>query len=141
MKKQHYLIALIASGTLVSCTQQQQQWAGIGAAAGAGQRILRGGDSGDIVRDAALGAGVGAGAAAVKENQERKAGYYNTGGDTPAAPPAPATTRYPVATPTNDPNVVISPYKPYNRVGVKNLRPGQKAQDPYTKQIFLVPGQ
>lgn len=47
--------------------------------------------------------------------------------------------KYPVAKPSSRPGVVVSPYKPYNLVGVKNYKSGDKARDPYTKQIFLVP--
>lgn len=47
--------------------------------------------------------------------------------------------KYPVATPSATPEVVVSPHKPHNLVGVKNYKSGDKVRDPYTKQIFLVP--
>lgn len=46
---------------------------------------------------------------------------------------------YPAATLSATPGVVVSPYKPYNLVGVSKYKSGEKARDPYTKQIFLVP--
>lgn len=47
--------------------------------------------------------------------------------------------KYPVATPSVTPDVVVSPHKPYNLVGVKNYKSGDKVRDPYTKKIFMVP--
>jgi len=56
-------------------------------------------------------------------------------------PPPPPTVpgEYPVATPTTNPNEVISPYPPYNRIDIEGFQSGQLARDPSNKQIFRVP--
>jgi hypothetical protein len=60
-------------------------------------------------------------------------GYYNP----PPQPTVPG--EYPVATPTANPNEVISPYPPYNRIDIEGFSSGQLARDPSNKQIFRVP--
>ena len=57
----------------------------------------------------------------------------------PSTPPVVDNKKYPAATLSATPGVVVSPYKPYNLVGVSKYKSGDKARDPYTKQIFLVP--
>jgi hypothetical protein len=121
-----------------SCTQYQQQGAALGALGGAAIGGLAGDDSGDVIRGAAIGAAAGAGAAALKEESDRRAGYYNSGGDQP--PPQPAkpkqTSGYPLATPIEGkPGQVISPYKPHNVIDVRGYRSGQLARDPSTAPI------
>ena len=58
--------------------------------------------------------------------------------DTPPADPV-QPGDYPVATPTANPNEVISPFPPYNLIDVEGFRSGQLARDPSNKQIFRVP--
>lgn len=129
-----------AALTLSSCTPGQQQGAGIGALGGGALGAIFGDDSDDVVRGAAIGAAAGAGAAALKENNDRKAGNYNTGGDQ-GPPPAPKpkpkkTSKYPLATPiAGTTNQVISPYKPHNVIDVKGFRTGQLARDPSTAPL------
>ena len=62
----------------------------------------------------------------------------------PPTPPTPPETptrpgEYPTARLTDKPNVVISPYEPYNEVDVSDCKPGELARDPYNKKIFRVP--
>ncbi len=61
-------------------------------------------------------------------------GYETT---PPAEPTRPG--EYPVATPTETPNEVISPFPPYNRIDVEGFRSGQLARDPSNNKIFRVP--
>jgi hypothetical protein len=144
MKTPKILVTLLAGGALVSCTQTQQQYGLGGAAAGAAAGALLGDGSDGILKGAALGAAAGVGTAAYKENQQRNAGAYNTGGDyrapIPIAPPAPVdTSNYKVATPTNRPGIVRSPYPPFSEVNVSALKTGDQARVPGSNQIFLVP--
>ena len=131
-----------ATITLNSCTPYQQQGAGLGALGGAAVGAIAGDDSDDVLRGAALGAAAGAGAAALKENSDRNRGYYNTGGDQ-APPPKPSaqpdTGKYPVATATDNSNLVISPYKPHNVIDVRGFQSGQLAKDPSNGEIFRLP--
>ncbi len=46
---------------------------------------------------------------------------------------------YPVATPTDQPDVVISPFDPNRRLDVAGLEPGSLAEDPIAKKIFRIP--
>lgn len=46
---------------------------------------------------------------------------------------------YPVAATTDRPNIVRSPYPPYDEIDVSDFRSGQLARDPKNKQIFRVP--
>lgn len=61
----------------------------------------------------------------------------------PAPPNQPETpTRpgeFPTARLTEVPNVVVSPYEPFNKVDVSDYKPGELARDPYNKKIFRVP--
>lgn len=128
--------------TLVSCTPTQQKY-GLGAAAGgAAAAVIAGGDSGDVARTAAVTGALGTGYAIYQERQNQNAGAYNTGGDTAPAPASRTTTptgNYPAAFPTDTPNVVISPHKPYNKVNIQGIAPGRLATDPTTNKIFVVP--
>ena len=114
MKTPKILVALLAGGALVSCTQTQQQY-GLGGAAGVGT-------------------------AAYQESQQRNAGAYNTGGEYRVPPPAPVdNSNYKVATPTNRPGIVRSPYPPFTEVNVSALKSGDQARVPGSNLIFLVP--
>ncbi len=143
MKTTQIIAAGLTAGalTLVSCTPTQQQYGLGGAAAGAAVSAITGGDGGDIAKAAAIGGAAGTGYAVYRENQEKKRGAYNTGGDsyTPAPTPQPTTPSYPTASRSDLPDVVVSPYKPYNKVRVTGFKPGQLAKDPTTDKIFVVP--
>ena len=134
--------ALTAAVTLSSCTPYQQQGAAVGGLGGLAVGAVAGDSSEDALRGAAIGAALGTGAAALKEQSDRNRGYYNTGGDRPAPPaqpPAPPRTNYPTATKTDNPNLVVSPYKPHNVIDVQGFQSGQLAKDPSNNQIFRVP--
>ncbi len=139
-------LAATAALTLSSCTPGQQQGAGIGALGGGALGAIFGDDSDDVVRGAVAGAAIGAGAAALKENADRNAGRYNSGGDAPAAPPVAKkkpkkTSKYPLATPiAGTTKQVISPYKPHNVIDVAGYRTGQLARDPSTAPIDKTTG-
>lgn len=133
-------VALAVAIGSSSCTQYQQQGAAVGALGGAAIGALAGHDSGDVMAGAALGAAAGAGAAALKEENDRRAGYYNTGGDQPAPPqsarPPKQRSGYPLATPIQGRSgQVISPFKPHNVIDVRGYRSGQLARDPSTAPI------
>ena len=140
-------IQLLATGltagalTLVSCTPNQQQYGLGGAAAGAAVGAIAGDDTNDIVKGIAVGAIAGAGYAAYDEHKKNQNGTYNTGGDTYKAPVVPQQTApsYPTANRSDIPGVVVSPYKPYNKVRVTGFSAGQLAKDPTTGKIFVVP--
>ncbi len=62
--------------------------------------------------------------------------------DQPYGQPPPPPTRpgeYPTATRTENPNEVISPYEPFNRIDVSDFTSGQLARDPHNQKIFRVP--
>jgi len=146
MKTIQTLAAGLTAGalTLVSCTPTQQQYGLGGAAAGAAVGAIAGDDSGDIAKGIAVGAIAGAGYAAYRDHQNKQNGAYNSGGDTyrqPAPAPAPqqAAPNYPTASRSTIPDVVISPYEPYNKVRVTGFKAGQLAKDPTTDKIFVVP--
>ncbi|OUV18370.1 MAG: hypothetical protein CBC46_01405 [Verrucomicrobiaceae bacterium TMED86] len=63
-------------------------------------------------------------------------------------PPTPEPTKritrnpntYPLAVPTPEAGIVLSPYKPYNKVRVSKLKSGDLAEDPDNRgMIFRVP--
>lgn len=59
---------------------------------------------------------------------------------TPAPAPAPAPKKeYPTAERSGNPDEVISPYEPHNKVRVDGYKTGQLVRDPYTQKIFRVP--
>ncbi|MBK1883492.1 hypothetical protein JIN85_13780 [Luteolibacter pohnpeiensis] len=135
---------------LASCSPYQQQGAGLGALGGGALGAIAGDSSADVVRGAAIGAAVGTGVAAYQENQQRRAGdVYGQGGaygsndsyrsDVPTS--RPDSSRYPVAEKTVKPNIVLSPYPPYNEVDVSGFASGQYVKDPTTSdhKIFRVP--
>lgn len=65
---------------------------------------------------------------------------YGQGGMiAPPGPPAPQVPQYPVGRPTTNPNVVISPYAPYNAIDVAGYRSGDLVRDPSNREIFRVP--
>jgi hypothetical protein len=45
----------------------------------------------------------------------------------------------PYATPTSDPDVVISPYEPHAAISVAGIPYGAKVQDPVSNLVFLNP--
>ncbi len=144
MKTTQIIAAGLTAGalTLVSCTPTQQKYGLGGAAAGAAVSAMAGGDGSNIVKAAAIGGAAGTGYAVYREKQDENRGAYNTGGDTynqPAPAPQPAAPKYPAATRSSDPDVVVSPYKPYNKVRVTGFKPGQLAKDPTTDKIFVIP--
>jgi hypothetical protein len=75
-------------------------------------------------------------------NHQRKA-TQTVPPPSPPSPPLPpvqsANGKYPTAHRTEQSDVVISPYKPYNKVRVRGFKPGELAQDPQTGEIFVVP--
>ena len=52
---------------------------------------------------------------------------------------APNTAILPYATPTSDPDIVISPYAPNAAIDVTDIPQGAEVQDPVTNLIFLNP--
>ena len=46
---------------------------------------------------------------------------------------------FPAATPTNDRDIVISPYAPHNRVIVRGIRSGELVMDPSVMKAFVRP--
>ncbi len=139
-------IQLIATGltagalTLVSCTPSQQQYGLGGAVAGAAVGAVAGDDTKDIVKGILVGGLGGAGYATYKDHQNSQNGTYNTGGDAIQNAPVQQTApSYPTANRSDIPGVVLSPYKPYNKVRVTGFNPGQLAKDPTTGKIFVVP--
>ena len=145
MKTTPILATGLISGalSLISCTPTQRNYGMGGAAAGAAAGALTGGDTSDVVRGAALGGAAGAGYGAYRDHQARNQGRTAPPQQVPPTqptPPAPAQQgQYPEAFPSGTPEVVISPYKPYNKVRVKGFKPGDLARDPETKKIFVVP--
>jgi hypothetical protein len=45
----------------------------------------------------------------------------------------------PYATPTSDPDVVISPYEPHATISVAGIPQGAEVQDPVSNLVFLNP--
>jgi hypothetical protein len=45
----------------------------------------------------------------------------------------------PYATPTSDPNIVISPYEPHATISVAGIPHGAEVQDPISNLVFLNP--
>ncbi len=135
MKTYKALSAGLTAGalTLISCTPTEQKYGGGGAIAGGVGAAILGGDSTDIARAATIGGAAGTGYAVYKERQNNNNRAYNTGGDTPVA------SNYPTAHQSGTPGIVISPHKPYNKVRVTGMNPGQLATDPTTNKIFVVP--
>ncbi len=142
MKSIQLLATGLAAGalSLVSCTPTQQQYGLGGAAAGAAVGAIAGDDTRDIVKGIVVGGLGGAGYATYKDHQNKQNGTYNSGGDAAQrAPLPPARPQYPSASRSDIAGVVISPYKPYNKVRVTGFKPGQLAKDPTTGNIFVVP--
>lgn len=140
MKMKPILAAALFVGAFpfVSCTPTQQTYGLGGAAAGAALGAITGGDTKDIVRGAAIGGAAGTGYAVYKERQGGTT-QPNVVPPTPQAPPPVQPSNYPEAYPSGTPGVVISPYKPHNKVRVKDFKAGDLAQDPTTGKIFVVP--
>lgn len=148
---------------LSGCTPYQQQGAAVGGLAGAAAGAVFGDDRRDVARGAAAGAALGVGAAALREDQERRRRNYDRYGIPPepyddgrrgdrdrdyrpppprdngrSAPPPPRRD-YPSAQRTSNPDEVLSPYPPHHRINVEGFSPGQLAKDPKTGKIFRVP--
>ena len=141
MKTPATLAASLISGSLalVSCTPNQQNYGLGGALAGGAAGAIVGGDTSDVVRGAAIGGAGGAAYGAYRDNQQQKV-QPTPPAPTPPAPRAPSAGKtYPKAFPSGKPDIVISPYKPYNQIRVKGLKPGELGQDPRTGEIFVVP--
>ena len=130
--------ALATALTFTSCTPYQQQGAAVGGLGGLAVGAIAGDDTEDALAGAAIGAAVGAGAAALKEESDRKKNYNASREQAPPPPPA-SSGDYPKATKTDNPNLVISPYKPHNVIDVRGFSGGQLAKDPSNNQIFRVP--
>ena len=67
---------------------------------------------------------------------------YDAGGDDTVYQTqdiAPNTAILPYATPTSDPDIVISPYAPNAAIDVTDIPQGAEVQDPVTNLIFLNP--
>lgn len=134
-------LAVVSLASFSSCTQYQAQGAGVGALAGGALGAIAGDDGGDVLKGAAIGAAAGAGAAALKEEHDKRKG---ASGRAPAPPPAQAD--YPKGYKTDNPYQVISPYEPNNLIDVsKNPKTGQPfksgdlVRDPSNGQIFRLP--
>lgn len=70
--------------------------------------------------------------------QPQHQGIHDPGVDS-AVDPAAANSKYPVASRTNKPNEVASPYPPNHRINIEGFKSGQLAKDPKTGKIFRVP--
>lgn len=153
-------LGMVALG-LSACTPYQQQGAAVGGLAGAAAGAVFGDDRRDVARGAAAGAALGVGAAALREDRERRRRHYERYGIPPephdddrrrdrgdrrppprdqggSAPPPPRRD-YPSAQRTSNPDEVLSPYPPHHRINVEGFSPGQLAKDPKTGKIFRVP--
>lgn len=141
-----------AALTLISCSPTQQKYGLLGAAGGAAAGALLGGDDSDIGKGAAAGAALGTGYGVYKDRQQQSnppsGGAYGSPAPQnpqpemvppPRAVPPTNAPDYPKAWSTDTPGIVISPYKPYNKVNVRGFEPGQLARDPKTNEIFVVP--
>ncbi len=120
------LVATLPLG-LTSCDTPVGQGAGIGAASGA----VIGGLATNRVRGAAAGAAIGAVAGglvglAVQQNQAANYGSPPPGG-------------YPMATPTERPGYVISPFAPYYEIDTRGVPRGALVRDPSCGRLFVKP--
>lgn len=140
MKMTPILAAGLLSGafSFVSCTPTQQTYGLGGAAAGAALGAITGGETKDVVRGAAIGGAAGTGYAVYKERQGGGT-QPNVAPPIPQTPPPAQSSDYPKAYPSGTPDIVISPYKPHNKVRVKGFKAGDLAQDPTTGKVFVVP--
>lgn len=142
MKMTPILTAGLISGaiTFVSCTTNQQNYGLGGAAAGAAIGAITGGDPSDVLKAAAIGGASGAAYGYYKDSKQQNP-QGTVAPPTPPAPPVapPSIGRYPTAHRTDQADIVISPYRPYNKVRVKGFKPGELAKDPKTGEIFVIP--
>lgn len=148
MKKICVMLACVFG--LWSCSSYQQQAGVVGGLVGAAAGAAFGDDHQDVIAGAAVGAAVGAGGAAIhEESRRRNYGRYGippdgaesgvvpeSQGDPPSDPSEP---EYPVARRTNDPDQVLSPFPPHQRIDVSGFGSGELARDPKTGKIFRVP--
>lgn len=119
----------VASLALTSCEDPNAGKGAVwGAVAGAGIGAIAGDNPSGIAKGAAIGAGVGALAGAYAKAKK----YKGAGG-------SPGSGQYPVGSRTNNPNIVKSPYSPYNAIDVTGFRSGELAIDPTTNKVFQVP--
>ncbi len=113
-------------------------------------------DAGGVAKGAAIGALAGAVAGKIVEHRARKYSPppyqedptqvkplnrpgFQSPTTYPAPNPPPAPPDYPVATPTDHPDRVISPHPPNNLINVEGFRSGDLAIDPTTEKVFRVP--
>ena len=150
MKALRFGLIPVTAIALASCTSYQQQGALVGGIAGGLAGAAFGDDHQDVIAGAAVGAGLGAGAAAVHEDGVRRRNYQQYGippeqqQRQPQPPrqqarPTPQQSEYPTAQRTTNPDEVLSPYPPHNRINVQGYRSGQLVKDPNTGEIFRVP--
>lgn len=57
----------------------------------------------------------------------------------PSEPARPTPGTYPVARKTENPNMVISPFEPYEEIDISGFTSGQLVKHPISKRIFRVP--
>ncbi|BCX47574.1 hypothetical protein HAHE_14820 [Haloferula helveola] len=156
MKALRFGLIPVTAIALASCTAYQQQGALIGGIAGGLAGAAFGDDHQDVIAGAAVGAGLGTGAAAIHEDSVRRRNYQQYGippeqqgrpqpprqqtrPPTQQTRPAPQQSDYPTAQRTTNPDEVLSPYPPHNRINVQGYRSGQLVKDPNTGEIFRVP--
>lgn len=128
------LPAIAASLTLTfafSGCETPGQNAMLGAGTGAAIGGLLHGSGHDAVKGAAIGAGAGYLLGKILQNDRRNHSYdeYDSYSDR----------GYPVATPTNRPGFVTSPYRPYNLIDVRGIPGGAKVVDPSCQRVFINP--
>ncbi len=120
-------VAVACTG-LTGCDTPTGQGAGIGAAGGA----IIGGLATGRVRDAAIGAAAGALAGALVGNAVERSQAQQAYGPPPRG-------GYPVATPTDRPGIVVSPYRPYHEIDVRGARRDDLIRDPSCDRLFAQP--
>jgi hypothetical protein len=120
------LLAILAF-SLTSCDTPVGQGAGIGAATGA----VIGGLATNRVGGAAAGAAAGALAGGLigAAVQQQDAAAYGP----------PPSRGYPLATPTDRPGYVLSPYAPYYEIDVRGVPHGALVRDPSCNRLFVKP--
>lgn len=59
--------------------------------------------------------------------------------ENPRPAPAARSGEYPLATPTANPNQVVSPHAPHKVIDTTGMRSGQLARDPWNQKIFRIP--
>jgi hypothetical protein len=72
------------------------------------------------------------------QNPDQTVSPYGTQ-QTPPTRTTPPAGNYPVAERTANPNEVVSPYEPYERIDISGYKSGQLVRHPTSKKIFRVP--